>query len=104
MIAAVKASAVKNKSKAPDFDVCGRPRQPVVTCWGSWFDAANYYPEKLPQVREIVDLWNGEGVIVQKVKNIVNEQKLTSQCTEMSQCYNELTNLILKVENSTYTI
>ena len=39
-----------------------------------------------------------------KVKNIVNEQKLTSQLTEISQCYNGLRNLILKMENSTYTI
>ena len=67
-------------------------------------DAANYYAEKLPQVREIVNSWNGEGVIVQKAKSKVNEQKLTSQLTEISQCYNELSNLILKMENSTCTI
>ena len=64
LIAAVKASVVKNKTRAADFDVCGRPPQPVVTRWGSWLDAANYYAEKLPQVREIVNSWNGEGVIV----------------------------------------
>ena len=104
LIAAVKASVVKNKTRAADFDVCGRPPQPVVTRWGSWLIAANYYAEKLPQVREIVDSWNGEGVIVRKAKSIVNEQKLTSQLTEISQCYNGLTNLILKMENSTYTI
>ena len=67
-------------------------------------DAANYFAEKFPQVREIVNLWNDEGVIVRKVKNIVNEQKLTSQLTEISQYYNRLTNLILKMENSTYKI
>ena len=41
---------------------------------------------------------------MRKVKNIVNQQKLTSQLTEISQCYNGLTNLILKMENSTCTI
>ena len=41
---------------------------------------------------------------MRNVKNIVNEQKLTSQLTEISQCYNGLTNLILKMENSAYTI
>ena len=104
LIAAVKASVVKNKTRAADFDVCGRPPQSVVTRWGSWLDAANYYAEKLPQAWEIVNSWNGEGVIVRKAKSIVNEQKLTSQLTEISQCYNGLTNLILKMENSTYTI
>ena len=34
VIAVVKASVVKNKSRAADFDVYGRPPQPVVTCWG----------------------------------------------------------------------
>ena len=104
LIATVKASVVKNKTRAADFDVCGRPPQPVVTRWGSWLDAANYYAEKLPQVREIVNSWNGEGMIVQKAKSKVNEQKLASQLTEISQCYNGLSNLILKMENSTYTI
>ena len=104
MIAAVKASVVQNKSRAADFDVYGRPPQPVVTCWGSWLDAANYFAEKLPQVQEIFNSWNGEGLIAPKVKNIVNEQKLTTQLTEISQCYNELRNLILKMENITYTI
>ena len=41
---------------------------------------------------------------MRKIENIVNEQKLTSQLAEISQCYNGLTNLILKMENSTYTI
>ena len=104
LIAAVKASVVKNKSRASDFDVYGRPPQPIVTGWGSWLDAANYYAEKLPQVQEIFNSWSGEGVIMPKAKNIVNEQKLTSQLTEISQCYNGLRNLILKIENSTYTI
>ena len=55
LIAAVEAGVVKNKSRAPDFDVCGKPPQLVVTRWGSWLDPAKYYAEKLPQVREIVN-------------------------------------------------
>ena len=54
--------------------------------------------------QEIFNSWNGEKVIVPKVKNIVNKKQLTSQLTEISQCYNGLRNLILKMENSTYTI
>ena len=92
LIAALKASVVKNKTKAANFDVCGKPPQPVVTCWGSWLDAANYYAEKLPQVRKIVNSWNGQGVIVQKAKSKLNEQKLTSPLIEINQCYDGLTN------------
>ena len=54
LIAAVKASVVKNKTRAADFDVCGRPPQPVVTRWGSWLDAANYYAEKLPKFGKLL--------------------------------------------------
>ena len=43
LVAAVKASVVKNKSK--DFDVCGRSTQPVVILWESWLDAADCYAE-----------------------------------------------------------
>ena len=41
---------------------------------------------------------------MQKGKSKVNEQKLNSQLTEISQCYNGLSNLILKMEISPYTI
>ena len=54
--------------------------------------------------KEIYSSWSGEGLIMPKVKNIVNEQKLTSQLTEISQCYYGLRGLILKMENSTYAI
>ena len=41
LIATVKTSVAKNISRAIDFDVCGIPQQPI----------ANYYAEKLPQMR-----------------------------------------------------
>ena len=104
LIVTVKASVVKNRSRAADCDVCGRPPQQIVTRWGSWLDAANYYAEKLPQVRKIVDSWTGKEGIVRKVKNMVNDQKLTSQLTVISQCYGGLTNLILKMKSCTYTV
>ena len=50
------------------------PPQLIVTHRGSWLDAANYYAEKVPQVPEIVSSRNGEGVIVRKVKNMVNDK------------------------------
>ena len=44
LIAAVKASVVKNKSRAADFDVCGRPPQPVVTRWGQRCHSLGNFP------------------------------------------------------------
>ena len=42
LIPTVKArNVLKNISRAADFDVCGKPPQPIVTRWGSWLNAAN---------------------------------------------------------------
>ena len=49
-----EGSNVKNKSRRTLFDEIGSPPEPVVTRWGSWFNAAFYYADNLLEVQEIV--------------------------------------------------
>ena len=54
LIARAKASTVKNKTRRQIFSDIGSPPEPIVTHWGSWLHAAEYYATNLIKVREIV--------------------------------------------------
>ena len=54
LIARVKASTEKNRTRRQMFSDIGSPPGPIVTRWGSWLHAAEYYATKLVKVREIV--------------------------------------------------
>ena len=45
IIAKVKAVTIKNKTRQTKFSAIGYPPQPVPTRWGSWLNAAIYYPK-----------------------------------------------------------
>ena len=76
LIARVKASTVKNKTCRQMFSDIGSPPEPIVTCWGSWLHAAEYYATNLVKVREIVNSFDGDGIIVRHTKEAVNEVTL----------------------------
>ena len=59
LIAKVKAATVKNKTRQAKFAAIGYPPQPVITRWGSWLNAALYYAKNLPEVKAIVDSFEG---------------------------------------------
>ena len=82
LIACAKASTVKNKTRRQMFINIGSPPEPIVTRWGSWLHAAEYYATNLIQVREIVNSFNGDGIIVRRAKEVMNEVSLsTIACT-----------------------
>ena len=76
LIAAVKPSVVKNKDRRAKFSAINSPPQPVVTRWGSWLKAAEYYAKNFPQVCEIVNAFEGTGQLVVKVKEAVAAESL----------------------------
>ena len=70
LIAAVKASVVKNKDRRAKFSAINSPPQPIVTRWGSWLKAAEYYAKNLPQVRKIVGAFEGTGPSNKSARNL----------------------------------
>ena len=61
LIAAVKASVMKNKDRRVKFSTINSPPQPVVTRCGSWLKAAEYYAINFAQVCETVNAFEGTG-------------------------------------------
>ena len=75
VIARVKAVTVKNKTRKSKFDEIGRPPEPVVTRWGSWLNAAFYFAENFPKVRDIVNGFEDDGKLVENAKTAVKQAR-----------------------------
>ena len=80
VVAAMKAATVKNKERCKDFSDAGLPSPPapVVTRWATWLEAAFFYAEHLPVVRNIVNNWKSGGILVTRAKEAINEDQLIS--------------------------
>ena len=47
LIAHVKVATIKNKLRQAQFKHIGSPPEPVVTGWGTWLKATDYYADNL---------------------------------------------------------
>ena len=60
----------------------GSPPQPVLTRWGTWLHAAEYYAENLVEVRDIANSFEGNSVLVTRAKAAVNDLKKSNMTTD----------------------
>jgi len=104
LIASIKAVTVKNKSRQAQFAAIGYPPQPIVTRWGSWLNAALYYARNLPEVKSIVESFEGSGVLVTQAKNSLQIPSLATQLLKIKDQYECLVNLINIMESAKCTI
>ena len=73
LIARVKASTGKNKTRRQMFSDIGSLPETIITCWGYWLHTAEYYATNLVKAREIVNSFNGDGFIARRAKEAVNK-------------------------------
>ena len=72
-IASVKTSMVNNKHQRAKFPAVNSPSQPVATRRGSWLKAAEYNAKHLHEVCEIVNAFEGTGLLAMKENEAVVE-------------------------------
>jgi len=62
------------KNEAPDIPM---PPQPILTRWGTWLDAANYYCENYEVIKNIINkLDENDASSIKKAKDIFNNPDL----------------------------
>ncbi len=104
LVARVKASTVKNKFRREQFNGIGSPPEPVVTRWGTWLKAADYYAANFNEVKRIVNDFEGDGIIVKRAKEAVNQDGLAASLMNIKRDYSQLPNIIKKMESSKFSI
>ena len=103
-IASTKASTIKNRNRRNMFNVIGTPLQPVVTRWGSWSKAAVYYSDNFHDIKEIINSFEGTGLLAEKNKEVVNNNLVLNELLELRGNYNSLINIMDDIEEKKYNI
>ena len=98
LIAHVKASTVKNKAHRQIFSDIGNPPKLIVTYWGSWLHVAEYYATNLVKVHEIINSFDGDGIIVRYAKEAVNEVIFVQLLAQIQRHYMCIPKLISKLQ------
>ena len=104
LIANVKAATVRCKDRKECFREIGYPPQPVVTRWATWIKAALYYAEKFPDVRSIIDSFEGKGLLIQRVKAASSKLNLPTDLMLIKRDYQCLVDLLERCEGTDYTV
>lgn len=106
LISAVKAATVKNKERRQDFALRNLPSppEPVITRWVTWLEAALYYADHLPIVREIVEGWPSRGLLVDKCKTSILDSNLPRDLMAVKMNYKSLVHLTKKVQDPTFSL
>ena len=86
------------------FEVIGKPPQPITTRWASSLQAAFYYATNLPSVRDIVDRFEGSGLLVERAEVSINAQSLPQDLLKIKTEYMSLASLVLQMEDTKCTI
>ncbi|KAF0716997.1 DUF659 domain-containing protein [Aphis craccivora] len=63
-----------SKNMAPNLAL---PPQPILTCWGTWLNAAFYYCDNLEIIKEIIlQLNNKDSISIKKSQDLIKDPNL----------------------------
>ena len=96
LVARVKATTIKNKSRQAKFRHIGSSPEPVVTRWGTWLKAADYYADNLIETKKIVNEFEGNGILVKRAKEAVNDAGITASLLKIKWDYSQIPKIIQK--------
>ena len=100
LISSLKAATVKNKYRRDKFSHIGFPPIPVVTRWGTWLEAVNYYSNNFKDVVEIINSLEGDGILLRKCKEAITHETLVDDILAVTRCYGKLLEIINNFKNN----
>lgn len=86
------------KSVAPEVPL---PPSPVLTRWGTWLDACNYYCENINVVKTIIDTFdNSDAASIKRAKEILPNNEVTGKLLYIKSNFGFLSGAITCLEKS----
>lgn len=76
------------------------PPEPIITRWGTWIKAAEYYADNFFEIVEIIRALEDESEAIKSAKEIVENADLISELTAIKSNYAFLAKTITKLEAS----
>ncbi|OXA41172.1 CGG triplet repeat-binding protein 1, partial [Folsomia candida] len=72
------------KEKYPDLAL---PPSPVITRWGTWLEATEFYAQHFNEIKEIIDTINNDAASVNTLKTLIQSQDLPKNLVFISLNY-----------------
>ena len=104
LIATTKTLTNKNKTRCLVFASIGIPPTPVITRWGTWLKAVEYYYNNFNQVKSIILGIESEGKILSDWKRAIQNNDLEAELQIIKKCYIPLITVIEDLIEKRYTI
>lgn len=104
LISSMRMCLLRSAERLSKFETIEIPPDVVLTRWGSWLSAALYYAKNFVEIKCIISRFHDDGILVERVRNAINNEKLRSELFEISMKFSSLYEMIKKVEECNYTI
>lgn len=104
LISSIKAALTKNNQRQELFKGIGMPPKPIITRWASWLNTAEYHAEYFVAIKEIVEKFEDDGIIVTRAKESIRNPTVANSLREIVHNYSILAKLIILAESDHYTI
>ena len=75
----------------------------MLTSWRTWLNATGYYAKIVVEVRDIVNSFEGDRVLVKRAKTAVNDLEVREYLVKIQRDHQLLPQLIKKMESSKCT-
>ncbi|XP_018566368.1 uncharacterized protein LOC108907258 isoform X1 [Anoplophora glabripennis] len=86
------------RSQCPDIP---EPPQPILTCWGTWLQAALYYAKYFQQIKAVIGQFNPkETVAIKECQTAFENSDIESDLQTIHSNYSSLHDAIGKLKNS----
>ena len=104
LIATTKTSTLKHKSQREQFQLVGYPPQPVVIRRGSWLKAAIYYSDNFHTIKNIINEFEGSGLLVKNNQIAVNNNLVFNELMEKGNSYINIIDIVENIEKKAYNV
>ena len=104
LISSVKMTIIKSVDRREKFIAIPLPPQPIITRWGSWLEACEYYYIYLPDVIEVVKGFEKDGKIIDNALDALSNTSLIKDLIYIHRNYKKILELINRTQEKHFSI
>ena len=106
LISSIKASTIKNTTHRELFTTVGYPPEPVITRWGTWLEASQYYWKNFEEIKTIIIINNytDTGHLEKAPVSAVSAKGVREDLSNISSYYNCILGTMTNLLKTTYQL
>jgi len=89
------------KEKFPDLPL---PPNPVITRWGTWLAAAEFYANHFQKVKEVIKALKNDSAAVNSLQELINSRAVQTQLTQLTANFTFLSEKLIEIQERSLTL